>query len=162
MYTPPLLRFLRWSSRIFSRLHNNLNAVHHHLETAQTETQILCSTYTSYLNPGVLEASFKAKSGVCLFCLPASFGGPIPHLRSTCGAPGKSLTCLRLLCRQLSRMADKAHAQFPTAKLVFLTGIMLTTSHGLVPLKPIMLKELPTHSLFHTIGFNWLTSPPGF
>ncbi|XP_062528539.1 uncharacterized protein LOC134200191 [Bombyx mori] len=56
-------------------LHSNLDAVHHHLETAQpallflTETQISAPDDTSYLEyPGyVLEHNFLRKAGVCVF-----------------------------------------------------------------------------------------------
>ncbi|RVE41143.1 hypothetical protein evm_014206 [Chilo suppressalis] len=129
-------------------LHSNLNAVHHHLETARpallflTETQILPPADTGYLNyPGyVLEESFKAKAGVCLYvradvccrrlrCLEdPSFSMLGVHVDS--GPLARVYVCLyrshtgdvetTRLFEHLSRAADDAQEQFPNAELVFL------------------------------------------
>ncbi|RVE48375.1 hypothetical protein evm_006936 [Chilo suppressalis] len=129
-------------------LHSNLNAVHHHLETARpallflTETQILPPADTGYLNyPGyVLEESFKAKAGVCLYvradvccrrlrCLEdPSFSMLGVHVDS--GPRARVYVCLyrshtgdvetTRLFEHLSRAADDAQERFPNAELVFL------------------------------------------
>lgn len=129
-------------------LHANLNAVHHHLETVRpamlflTETQIICPADTSYLHyPGfVLEESFKAKAGVCLFvrsdvccrrlrCLEdSSFSLLVVHV--DLGIHSRVYVCVyrphkgdmetTRLINHLSRVADEAQERFPLAELVFL------------------------------------------
>ncbi|RVE44225.1 hypothetical protein evm_011124 [Chilo suppressalis] len=129
-------------------LHSNLNAVHHHLETARpallflTKTQILPPADTGYLNyPGyVLEESFKAKAGICLYvradvccrrlrCLEdPSFSMLGVHVDS--GPRARIYVCLyrshtgdvetTRLFEHLSRAADDAQERFPNAELVFL------------------------------------------
>ena len=118
-------------------LHSNLSAVHHHLETAQpamlflTETQISRPADTAYLHyPGyTLEESFKAKAGVCLFVR-----SDICCRRLRChvnlGIQTRIYVCLyrshsgdletTRLFEYLSRAADDAQVQFPSAELVFL------------------------------------------
>ncbi|CAH0404519.1 unnamed protein product [Chilo suppressalis] len=138
-------------------LHSNLNAVHHHLETARpallflTETQILPPADTGYLKyPGyALEESFKAKAGVCLYvradvccrrlsCLEdPSFSMLAVHVDS--GLLARVYVCLyrshtgdaetTRLFDHLSRVADDAQAQFPNAELVFLGDF--NAHHGL-------------------------------
>ncbi|CAH0397242.1 unnamed protein product [Chilo suppressalis] len=138
-------------------LHSNLNAVHHHLETARpallflTETQILPPADTGYLKyPGyALEESFKAKAGVCLYvradvccrrlsCLEdPSFSMLAVHVDS--GPLARVYVCLyrshtgdaetTRLFDHLSRVADDAQAQFPNAELVFLGDF--NAHHGL-------------------------------
>lgn len=129
-------------------LHTNLNAVHHHLETARpallflTETQIRCPADNSYLlYPGYsLEENFKPKAGVCLYvrsdvccrrlrCMEdPSFSALWVHV--DLGSLSRIYVCLyrshngddetTRLFRYLSRATDDAQEQFPSAEMVVL------------------------------------------
>ena len=129
-------------------IHSNLRAVHHHLETAKpamlflTETQILRPTDQSYLHyPGyVLEESFKAKAGVCLFVrsdvccrrlrLMEDPSFSVLWVHVDLGFSSKIYVCLyrshqgdqetTRLFEYLSRVTDEAQEQFPSAEMVFL------------------------------------------
>lgn len=129
-------------------LHSNLNAVHQHLETAKpamlflTETQIRRPDDTTYLHyPGyVLEESFYAKAGVCLFvradvccrrlrCLEDP-SLSVLWVHVDLGVLSRIYVCLyrshtgdaetTRLFDHLSQAVDIAQERYPNAELVFL------------------------------------------